>query len=149
MRLLHLLALAASLCLPGILLAQDFPPGGGRQVRVVSPAFDGVGFVREVRADTLSLLVENVAAPILVPIPSITRLDVRRRNTTGEGVLKGTLWGAGIGLSLGLVTAGFSDRAEGETATGIIVSTALVSTAIGAFWGAIRPGSRWVRVALP
>jgi hypothetical protein len=137
------------LLIPGSGWAQEAPVPPGRKVRVSSPAFQGIALVRDIRGDTLALLVENQAAPVLVRIADIERLELRRQNSTGQGAWKGVAWGLGIGTAFGAVNAAFSDRDVEVSAAEVVVSTGLVGGAIGAVWGALRPGGRWVRVPLP
>jgi hypothetical protein len=141
--------------LPLLLLVAGGAPRGagaaiapGQRVRIDSPAFRGVAQVSEVRTDTLGLLVATRPGPVLIPIAEIQRLEMRHLNSAAAGAWKGVRWGAAIGAAFGLLNAGFSDRAEGVSAGEIVIGSTAIGVGVGAVWGALRPGGRWVRVQL-
>lgn len=154
MRALLLLAL---LLVPLPALAQEGPQiTPGKRVRIASSVFEGVGHVSAVDDQALTVLVENQAVPLTVPHASVQRVEVRRQNTTGEGALKGFRWGATFGaglwvLSLALIDYDLQDpdSPESTSRTEAAVGFPLVYGSIGAVWGALRPGGRWVRASVP
>ncbi len=149
-------------------LAQEAVVEAGTRVRVRTAEIGGeagqieardtrfVGHVDRVSADSLWVRLDSSDGPLLaVDRTTIQELEVssgRKRN-----VGKGALWGAGVGLALGILGAvavddcgvlnddDFFDFCEGEEATII-----LGSTAAGAGWGALIglliTSERWVAI---
>ena len=93
------------------------------------------------------------AAPMSVPLASITHAAVYRGRTRGAGARKGAKWGSGVGLGLGLFNIVFSDCSGSHCETsdnvaGVAAFTA-VGAGIGALVGTVVRAERWERVELP
>jgi hypothetical protein len=127
----------------------------GAYVRIRAPgvlAGEFEGAILNRGHDTL-LVARTGAAPVAVPLGSITNAAVYRGRTRGAGAREGAKWGAGAGLGLGLFNVGFSERSGAHYETGYHVVGVAAFTAtgacVGALVGGIVRGERWERVQLP
>ena len=127
-------------------LGQEGPTVPGfSTVRLSSPEYTGVGTLMSVGPDSLELGIEGLAQSIMIPIPSVARLEYHRPATRRERATRGALWGAGV---LGIMGALLTDRDE-DTGP---VEVALYSVLAGGLWGGaiglLIPQSRWQQVEL-
>jgi len=114
----------------------------GARVRVSAPgilAGHYVGTILSRSRDTLQLGGPN-AAPVSVPVNRITSLEVSRGKSRLHGAGRGVLWGAPIGLVVGLASANSledcTDFGCGDASSGEREAYVLASTLGGALWGA-------------
>lgn len=141
------------------LFAQEAPPiVPGARIRVSAPSFSRdrlIGTVASKSADTLVVKVENGAAPLSIPLVSITRLEVSRGKVArGVNALKGAgiglLVGAGVGVVAGLV---IDDPQNNEITAGawalfgagVLGGAGLLT---GGIVGFARSNERWKKVPL-
>jgi len=139
----------------GILLWASAIPAGAQEtptlvpnfstVRVESPAYSGVATVTRVLPDALELGVQGRPDPLVLPLATLTRLEVRRRATAWERASRGALWGAGI---FGIMGFALTDRAEDVSGAEVFVFHALAGAALGGAIGVVIPRNRWDRVEL-
>jgi hypothetical protein len=125
----------------------------GARVRVTAPGIVAnryVGTVLSRSGDTLHLGGPN-AAPVSVPLNRITSVEVSRGKSRLHGAGRGILWGAPIGLVIGLASAnsledctafGCSDASSGERGAYVLAS-ALGGALWGAGIGALVGRERW------
>jgi hypothetical protein len=128
----------------------------GARVRVRAPGVIGgrlTGPVVARTADTLTVRHPD-ATWRAIPISAITSLERSLGRSRRAGLQHGVLRGAAIGLGLGLLNAGFSDRgcdaSQPNCPTdleGISVFT-LLGAAIGGGIGVAKGRDRWERVPL-
>jgi len=154
-----LLLASGSTGAPAALGAQTVVPiEAGTPIRVLSPAFTGTARAALARDDTLTLVVGGAPAPILLPIPSIQRLQIFHRNSRARGARRGALWGLLAGSAAFALSNAFVDYGErfptrpGYTSLSLGGAIALYvggGTALGALYGAARPGSRWQTIQGP
>jgi hypothetical protein len=115
-------------------------------VRLTSPGYTGVATLVSLGSDSLELGIEGLTQPIVVPIRSVDRLELRRPATRRERATRGALWGAG---TLGILGPLLADR-DGNTSS---AEVALHSVLAGGLWGGaiglLVPQSRWEGVQLP
>jgi hypothetical protein len=140
--------------------AQTLELEPGAKVRVVAPALWAARYQATIgarRGDTLSL-VRQKAAPIDVPLGSVTRIDVSRGRSRRAGAIRGIVWGAGVGVALGLVnatgygrdpTTGCRTIACGPNIFADGASFVFGGTLWGAGIGAIAGRESWQRVINP
>lgn len=112
----------------------------GARVRVTAPgvlAGRYVGTVLTRSSDTI-IVANSAGAQVRVPIASMTSLEVSRGKSRMAGFRRGLLWGAPVGLGLGLATmsvADDTDRGDGSTwGQGEWIA---YNTVAGAFWGGV------------
>jgi hypothetical protein len=142
---LHRTALSVCLALTAVApvaLAQSNELQPGARVRVAAPGIVAnryVGTILSRSGDTLHLGGPN-AAPVSVPLNRITSLEVSRGKSRLHGAGRGVLWGAPIGLVVGLATANSledcTDFGCGDASSGERGAYVLASTLGGALWGA-------------
>jgi hypothetical protein len=135
-------ALPLPLRLPPTALAQLSEIQPGARVRVQAPgivAGSFVGTVLQRTADTVRLGAPN-ALPIDVPVSRISSFEISRGNSRSLGAVVGTLWGAGIGLVLGAITAADAYYSDGGT---YIVASTISGGVWGAGIGALVGKERW------
>jgi hypothetical protein len=159
-RLAHAaLLLATTLAAAPALEAQGtiFVPAGQR-VRVASPVYTGSGYAAWATDDTLTMIVSRQPAPLALPLASITSLQARRTNSRFQGALRKLPWGTLAGVAAFGLSNLFVDydeqypNREGYTSlsrTGAILLYVGGGSALGAAWGAYRPGGRWERAGTP
>ena len=128
------------------LAAQEARLSPGTDIRLlVTPDRDIRGELVEWNADTLRLQDPASGFVHVVSTLEIERLRVRQPRTTGQGALRGLLWGSIVGaLSLGAV--GASDPFFGPGA-GFLIGAAVGGVGgggVGAPVGSMAPGERWV-----
>ena len=104
------------------------------------------------RRDSL-IVVRPGAAPIAVPLASVTSASVYRGLERGVGARKSAKWGAGVGLGLGLFNVAFGDCSgphceADDHAHGVAAFTA-VGAGVGALVGSAVRAERWARIRLP
>ncbi len=136
------------------LFAQQEPPvAPGDRVRVTAwSVVPGrpVGTIVSLGADTCVVALEGRAEPLMLPLASVTRLEVSRgqRSNVGKGALTGGL----IGTALGLLVGGYvSTDPEffGEDAFAKTVAVlGGVGAGVGLLIGAMSRSDRWQEVPL-
>jgi hypothetical protein len=109
-----------------------------------------VGSVVVLNADTLMLKVKDRVIPLVIPITSITRLDVshRRESGAGRGARTGLVVGAvaGLGESALLIFGGGFDVVPCLFCVPIC---SITGTGLGALIGAASEVDHWESVPLP
>ena len=164
-RRLSLLALACTLATPsGTPAAAQVERSVRAGDRVRVHALDGptvVGVVEDINRDTLRLRDEDEGTARIVPVWTVSRLDVSHGQTTREsnmlrGAAAGFAVGALVGGSLGAATCvgdsdGFGGNCnEGGKRARLILGGALIlgvpAAALGAAMGASSPLEQWRRV---
>lgn len=113
------------------LIAQEGPQiVPGTRIRVTAPTVASdrlVGTAMSLDVDTLVMKAEDWAAPLTVPIASVTRLDVSRGKVSrGKNALKG----AGIGLLVG--------GAGGYVVEASVEGDQAIAPIVGAIGGAVN-----------
>ncbi|WP_341937928.1 hypothetical protein [Marinimicrobium sp. C2-29] len=153
------LFLAPALLLSGVGWAQT-PPAlePGERVRVHRlDAQSVVGQVERVQDDTLFLIAESRARTMTVPLHSVSRLDVQRRRTRGQGAWHWAKGGFVVGAVAGAVTCS-ADVERCRESSGMNDAEILLGSAlfvggglafIGAVGGAMFPGNYWEGVPVP
>lgn len=127
----------------------------GARVRLRAPTV----FPREVEGaivarhgDTL-VFAPRGTTPVRLAADAVTAAAIYRGRSSAVGVRRGALWGAGIGLGLGILSVGFSDCSGKYCDTSYRVMGTLafgaVGAGIGGVVGARRGGDRWERLAIP
>jgi hypothetical protein len=151
---------ALSICLAltataPVALAQSNELQPGARVRVTAPGIVAgryVGTVLSRSGDTLQLGGPN-AAPVTLPMNRITSLEISRGKSRLRGAGRGVLWGAPIGLVIGLATEnslescgdfGCSDASSTERGA-YVVASVIGGAAWGAGIGALVGRERWER----
>jgi hypothetical protein len=126
----------------------------GARIRVEAPGIVAgryVGTVLTRIGDTLTLGAQ-ASQPITLPLARVTSLEVSRGDSRGDGARRGVLWGAPIGLGLGLLTIGFADSCNGcgdpVGNVGGVALTTLSGVLWGAAIGAIVGREHWERYQL-
>lgn len=145
----------AALCLSTSARAQLEDLRTGARVRLRAPA-DLAGQVEGVivarHADTVVLALSN-AAPVSVPLASITFAEIYRGRDRAAGARKGAIWGAAVGLGLGVIGAQLPDCTPPRCGTAEKVqggvAIAALSTGVGALVGMAVRAERWERLELP
>jgi hypothetical protein len=129
---LAFLVLARPLCAQ---LAEVQP---GVRVRISAPGIVAghyVGTVLTRSADTLRVGAPT-SAPITVPVYRLSSLEVSRGNSRALGAARGMLWGAPIGLGLGLVL--IDSPGGGQNAAAGLLAGLMWGAGIGAIVGRER-----------
>lgn len=128
----------------------------GARVRIQAPGIVAgryVGTVLTRTADTVELGAPGTA-PLKVPFDRITSLEVSRGSSRMLGAGRGVVWGAPIGLVIGIIAAAGTDsdpycfdycRTSGSYKAGIIAGSTLGGALWGAGIGAIVGRERWER----
>lgn len=128
----------------------------GARVRIVAPGIVAgryVGTVLTRSADSLELGAPGVP-PIKMPFARITSLEVGRGSSRALGAGRGVMWGAPIGLVVGVIAAAGTDSdpycfdtctRSGSYKAGIIAASTLAGALWGAGIGAIVGRERWER----
>ena len=151
------LVLALLLVVPaGALLSQSVQLDSGSRIRVwapVPPLVRQRGTLTAFGADTLHIHLDRPISPgtagVVVPLASLTRLDVSRgRHSRGRKALGGAIIGLVGGAILGFATGG---NCEGEFLCATPAEDAAIGGGLfavaGALIGALLPPSeKWVRV---
>ena len=153
-RFLGMALLLAALAIPGRMAAQASVSSMiGDTVRVTAPAAgEGIrGVLVAVRDDTMFVRRYGLVVP--VPLSQVERVDVRRRRPRGDGLLRGVLYGAPIGLGSGALLGWLAEEMDGSCgdwcgllpAAGGVVGL-VTGTVLGGVTGVAAPGRRWERV---
>ncbi len=151
------LVVAFALAAPVNLFAQQQAPvAPGDRVRVTAPTLAPkrlVGTVVEMGADTCLLALEGHAAPVALPLASVTIVEVSRgmKSNVVKGALIGGAVSGGIVLGLGLAAQGDDSGWFEVTAGDVAIATAVfgaVGAVIGGIIGAASSGERWQEVPL-
>lgn len=129
----------------------------GARIRVSASLVQGEFIVVESIHDTLVLRdSENMGKTIILPLNSMTSLDVRHARSPGYGALRG----AGIGLFAGAVGGAVIGFASGDDPPGLIslkakdkaviggIALGFTGAIVGGLVGLIHPGGWWERVDL-
>lgn len=122
----------------------------GARIRVTAPgvlAGRYVGTVLTRDPDTV-VVANSAGAQVRVPIASMTSLEVSRGKSRMAGFKRGLIWGAPVGLGLGLASmsvADDTDRGDGQTwGQGEWVAYNVLGGAMwGGFIGALVGRERW------
>ena len=130
----------------------------GARVRLQAPGVVAgtlEGVILDVRQDTMTFAPLR-GSPMPIALSMVTAAEVYRGKSSRSGMKSGALLGGGIGLALGVMSASFSDKAPGASASsdaGTRVGGTVVITVFGAGLGALignsRGGEQWVRLTLP
>jgi hypothetical protein len=128
----------------------------GARVRIAAPGIVAgryVGTVLTRSADTVELGAPGTS-PIKVPIARITSVEVSRGSSRMLGAGRGVMWGAPIGLVIGIVAAAGTDAdpycydycsTSGSYKAGIVAGSTVAGALWGAGIGAIVGRERWER----
>lgn len=148
------IAILAALALPARAQLTEMQPGV--RVRIVAPGIVAgryVGTVLTRDADTVQLGAPGTA-PVKIPFARITSVEVSRGSSRALGAARGVVWGAPIGLVIGVVAAAGTDEdpycfdscsTSGSYKAGIIATSTLAGALWGAGIGAIVGRERWER----
>ena len=131
----------------------------GARLRVRAPdAVAGrlTGVVVARTADSLTLTRSN-AAPVAIPLVSLTEVEVSRGRSRSRGALKGAAWGAGVSAVFGGLLIGEETCEEPTAPANCTPMTRVESVAYGAVSGALLGAiigvfvgsEHWERVRLP
>jgi hypothetical protein len=133
------------------LQAQDWPVlAPGVEVRIDAPVYQGRAMVVRAEGGELELVVPGLAQTVVVPASSVRRLEARIRRTGWQGARRGALWGAPIGVAVGLFGDGVEDADDfWNSSAGLAVAMGLFGAGVGGAIGAVWRGHRWVSVAIP
>lgn len=153
------IGLAIVLLVAGVAGAQ--PVSAGTSVRIwapVPPLSARIATFRAVRGDTIALVTAapgarmDGAGELLVPLATVSRLEVRMPRSAGRGAWRGAWRGALAGTAVGLVIGLFGVAADNCGLEGPCSSLLLLfappagfagGLAVGAVIGAAHPGDRW------
>lgn len=128
----------------------------GARVRISAPGIVAgryVGTVLTRSADTVELGAPGTS-PIKVPLARITSIEVSRGSSRALGAGRGVLWGAPIGLVVGVVAAAGTDSdpycfdycsTSGSYKAGIVAASTVAGALWGAGIGALVGRERWER----
>ena len=126
----------------------------GARVRIVAPGIVAgryVGTVLTRTGDTLSLGSPN-AVPLRLPLDRLTSVEISRGKSRSAGALRGIVWGAPIGLGLGVLSLGLADECVTCTDEPSDAEAVALYTLGGVLWGAgigaIIGRERWERFHL-
>ncbi len=131
----------------------------GARVRISAPGIVAgryVGTVLTRSADTVELGAPGTA-PIKVPFARLTSVEVSRGSSRMLGAGRGVMWGAPIGLIIGVVAASGTDgdpycydscSTSGSYKAGIVAASTVAGALWGAGIGAIVGRERWERFEL-
>ncbi|KPK78488.1 MAG: hypothetical protein AMS25_15105 [Gemmatimonas sp. SM23_52] len=151
--------LAAALVLVAsadVLAQQARPVAPGDRLRITAPSIVGerlVGTVAELRPDALVLEPEDQLEAVLVPLAAVNKLELSRSKASnvGRGALAGGLFGAGVGLVVGIAALG-EEGGGLDIGVGELISGALVLGGFGAAMGMLLEATaaleRWETVPL-
>ena len=141
--------------LPMPIAAQAIPAiavGGRIRVRTTD-ARKMTGRLEAVTSDTLVVQLEDTAAPISMPVASLTRIEISHGLLSrGESAWRRAKWGAVIGAAPGAVSLGLQHEQVGggssvaKAAALGAWSGGLFGGLIGAVVGAAHPSEKWERV---
>lgn len=152
---LFLLLFAAA---SSIVSAQTTELQPGARIRVAAPGIVAgkyAGTLLSRSGDTLQIGGPNTA-PLHVPLSGITSLEISRGTSRLRGAGRGILWGAPIGLVIGLASAnslescsdfGCGDVSSAERSA-YVVASIVGGAAWGAGIGALVGRERWEQFAL-
>ena len=130
----------------------------GSTIRVRSAPFTGAGFAAWATDDTLTMIVSRQPDPIRLPLASLTSLEARIKNTPRRMALRRGVMGFLAGTAVWGLSHAFVDYEavypyqKGYTSltrAGAFALYAGSGAALGAAWGALRPGSRWEKAQPP
>jgi len=130
----------------------------GNPIRVRSAPFTGAGYAAWATRDTLTMIVTRQTTPIRLPLASVTSLEARIQNTPRRSALRRGIMGFLAGTAVWGLSHAFVDYEavypyqKGYTSLtrgGAFALYAGSGAALGAVWGALRPGSRWERARPP
>jgi len=151
--LLQIALLGVPFTMAGAQLSELQP---GARVRIQAPGIVAgryVGTVLTRGVDTVEVGAPGTA-PVRIPLARITSAEVSRGSSRTLGAIRGMVWGAPIGLAIGIVAAAGTDDDPycfDSCSTGGSNKAELIagSTLGGAFWGAaigaIVGRERWER----
>ena len=157
---LVLLLFVAFLVLPQAGLAAETTPLHltGSRARLMAPSLGTgkqAGTVVEMRADTLLFTPDHQSTPALVPVASVTSLEVSRgmHSHAWTGVRIGFLTGAFAGGVVGYTQTHEAHASDGDfgpvVGAAAAVLTGCVGAGVGALIGSKQHTERWERQRLP
>ncbi len=113
----------------------------GERIRIVSPTYTYEGTVVNLSSDTLVVEPDGWGGAVLVPLNSLTRIDVRSGRTWARGAGLGAILGATLGGVGGALVAVFGE--PGMDIGGVVVIALGVGGGLGALVGAMTATVRW------
>jgi hypothetical protein len=141
----------------------------GTLIRVTSSEFLGggpeVGTVIAMGGDTLRYFAKNAQTEVMIPLRAVTQLEVRAGadGSSTSGAMKGMVWGAiggaSLGLAIGIMKPSFDciplcnteegrrNKQEAEPLETMAFG-AMLGAVAGAMIGTMRRGDQWKRVAI-
>ncbi len=151
--------LVLGVCFPGAAAhSQMAELQPGVRVRIRAPGeiagrLTGVVVARS--ADSVTIT-RSGGTPVAVALAKLSTLDISRGKSRSRGALRGTLWGAAVGLGLGAIApittetcAAGSARCEPISRGEFVQLMVLGSVVWGAGIGAIVGSERWDSAMLP
>jgi hypothetical protein len=139
-----------------VLAQRARPVAPGDRVRITAPSIVGerlVGTLAELRPEALLLEPEDSVEAVLLPLAAVNKLELSRGKGSkiGRGALAGGLFGAGVGLVVGIAALG-EDGGGFHIGVGEVIRGTLVLGGLGAGMGMLlevaAPGERWETVPL-
>jgi hypothetical protein len=141
------------------LAAQQRMPAVGDWVRVSWTTPPGVtlqGDLTALHGDTLFVRGDLAARAVPVPLAQVERIEVRQPRPRLQGMGRGALIGAPIGLAGGYLLGASAEPGADDCADdcGLLKTVAaaaglLSGTVLGGLIGATTPGGRWVEAERP
>ena len=118
--------------------------GARVRVRAEYPYGEVVGRVERADRQLLRVVQDRTTVGLVVPIRYVQSLEVRRQRTPFQGMQRGALRGAVVGVGAGLLLGALTDDIGTMGAVGLGVGAVG-----GAAYGMRRPGLTWDRIEVP